>query len=78
MKMALHFCIAIFLVAVVVVFTVVYEVQTELALLIIALTAPAYFFGFLLVRGSLTKEVKIERWGGIVHTKRIWRWEKHK
>lgn len=77
MKMVLHFCIAIFLVAVVVVLTVVYEVQTEPALLTIALTAPAYFFGFLLVRGSLTKEVKIERWGGIIQTKRIWRWEKH-
>lgn len=78
MKMVLHFCIAIFLVAAVSVLMVVYEVQAEVAFLTIALTAPVYFFGFLLVRGSLTKEVKIERWGGIVHTKRIWRWERHK
>jgi len=78
MKVVLHFCIAIFLVAAVSVLMVVYEVQTELALIAITSVVPTYFFGFLLIQGSLTKEVKIERWGGIVQTKRIWRWEKHK
>jgi hypothetical protein len=76
MKTALHFCIAIFLVALVVVLTITCEVQTEAAILMIAFTTPAYFLGFFLLRFLLTKKVKAERWGGIVHERRVWRWEK--
>ena len=77
MKTTLHFCIAIFLVALVVVLTVACGTQTEAAMLLIFLTVPAYFIGFLLLRFLLTKTVKIDRWKGIVHTKRIWRWKRY-
>jgi len=69
-----HLCVCIVAVALSMLVTFFVDIGTELSLMIVFGSPVTYLLVFFVMRKLLTKEVKIPRWGGIVHTKRIWRW----